>query len=44
MNYVYVIFMAIWSTCYFESWKRKQAVVSFVWGMQDLKKVAIKRE
>jgi hypothetical protein len=27
--------MIIWSTCFNESWKRKQTTINFYWGCQD---------
>ncbi len=31
-NYPYLLMLAVWSTIYIESWKRKQNTVSYIWG------------
>jgi len=31
-NYPFLILLALWSTIYIESWKRKQSTVSYIWG------------
>jgi len=33
-NFVYMFFIGIWSTCYMESWKRKQNTLRFMWGIE----------
>ena len=32
---VYCIIVAVWTTLYMESWKRKNAVLSYVWDVTD---------
>ncbi len=36
-NYPYLLMLALWSTIYIESWKRKQNTVSYIWGSQERK-------
>jgi hypothetical protein len=36
-NYPYLLMLAVWSTIYIESWKRKQNTVSYIWGSQERK-------
>ena len=36
-NYLYIIFITLWSTAYLESWKRKHATISYVWGLEERK-------
>jgi len=36
-NYPYLFMLAVWSTIYIESWKRKQNTVSYIWGSQERK-------
>ena len=37
MNYPYLFILAIWSTIYIESWKRKQNTVKFIWAVEERK-------
>lgn len=32
-NIIYCIFLAMWSTIFVESWKRKQSEFAFIWNM-----------
>ena len=34
-NYLYIIFITLWSTFYLESWKRKHATLTYVWGLAE---------
>jgi len=34
-NYVYFLFIAVWSTLYVESWKRKQNALRYMWGLDE---------
>lgn len=34
-NYAYIIFIALWSTFYVESWKRKQNSIRYIWGLNE---------
>lgn len=36
-NYIYIIFITLWSTFYLESWKRKHASISYTWGLEERK-------
>lgn len=35
VNYIYIFFIALWSTFYVESWKRKQATIQYIWGLVE---------
>ena len=35
INYFYCLFFALWSTFYVESWKRKQATIQYIWGLNE---------
>lgn len=35
VNYLYILFVALWSTFYVESWKRKQATIQYIWGLKE---------
>ena len=35
INYFYILFISLWSTLYVESWKRKQAVIQYLWGLTE---------
>ena len=35
VNYLYLLMMAIWSTFYVESWKRKQNGLNYLWGQDE---------
>ena len=35
VNYFYLLFIALWSTFYVESWKRKQASIQYIWGLNE---------
>ena len=37
VNYFYIMLIALWSTFYVESWKRKQATISYLWGLDEKK-------
>ena len=34
-NGYFALATCIWATCFYESWKRKQATINFYWGCQD---------
>lgn len=34
-NFAYIIFIALWSVFYVESWKRKQATIQYIWGLTE---------
>ena len=34
-NYAFLFVIAIWSTLYVESWKRKQATIQYLWGLLE---------
>lgn len=36
---VYAILMALWSTLFVESWKRRENELSFLWDMHDFQKI-----
>ena len=42
INFIYIIFISFWSTFYVESWKRKQAAIQHLWGLNE-KEEQIKR-
>ena len=42
VNYAYILFIALWSIFYIESWKRKQATIQYIWGLNE-KEDQIKR-
>lgn len=35
VNYFYILFTSLWSTIYVESWKRKQATIQYLWGLNE---------
>ena len=35
LNYFYILLIALWSTFYIESWKRKQATIQYIWGLNE---------
>lgn len=35
INYFYILFISLWSTFYVESWKRKQATIQYIWGLEE---------
>ena len=34
-NYPFLFMLAVWSTIYIESWKRKQNTVSYIWALDQ---------
>lgn len=34
-NFPYIIFITLWSTFYVESWKRKEASIGYMWGLEE---------
>lgn len=42
VNYAYILFISLWSIFYIESWKRKQATIQYIWGLNE-KEEQIKR-
>lgn len=43
-NYAYVVFMFLWSSIYFESWKRKENSLNFLWALNDRNEARIPRK
>jgi hypothetical protein len=46
-NYFYILFISLWSTFYVESWKRKQATIQYLWGLNEKEeqiKKSVKRQ
>ena len=37
MNYGYIVLITLWATFYIESWKRKHATLSYIWGLEERK-------
>ena len=35
INFFYIVFISFWSTFYVESWKRKQAAIQYLWGLNE---------
>ena len=35
VNYLYIILLALWSTWYIESWKRKQNTIKYIWASEQ---------
>ena len=35
INFFYIVFISFWSTFYVESWKRKQAAIQHLWGLNE---------
>ena len=35
VNFFYILFISLWSTFYVESWKRKQATIQYMWGLNE---------
>jgi len=44
LNPLYSIFIAIWSTCFFESWKRKEAYLADRWLVRDFNEISYARK
>ena len=35
MNGLYGIFIAVWASCFLESWRKKQEILRYVWNCSD---------